>query len=428
MLKTLSKGTLSSTAVIIYASLFSTQIHASGFQISETSVSGLGRAFAGNGVAGDSISDMFANPAALSMYSGSRIELGAHILDINASFENQGSTTAIAGVGALPSSGIDSDGGGTSVVPNFFYSQTLSDTLSFGLGVTSPFGLATKYDKNWVGRYAAIKSELITVEVNPAMSYQLSEQLSLGAGISIIQADVELTRAQFLGAGLPDGHVRIEGDDTAVGWNLGALYDLGDTRLGVGYRAAVDVKPEGSLSITPLGINAGAQSKVTLPETAYLSAAHAVTEKLELLGGIRWTGWSSFEELRIQFDNGLPDNVTPENWDDTFTYNVGFNYHVSDSLTYRAGLAYDESPVSDEFRTARIPDTDRTWLSLGAGLQSSESLKFDFAYARLFTGSETINESTDLVASAPGAVQQNLRGQYSDSDVNILSASLTYHF
>ena len=267
--------------------------HAAGFQISEVSVSGLGRAFAGAGIGGESISDMFSNPASLGLRSGSEFEIGAHILSTTADFENQGSNqTFLTPTGALtlPSSGINSDAGETAVIPNLYLSGDITERLRYGIGLTAPFGLTTDYDPNWVGRFAAIRSELITVEINPSLSYSFGNT-SIGAGITITNADAELTNAQFTGLGSPDALATVEGDDTSIGFTLGIISENETGRIGVGYRSEVTLDVEGSLSISPLGVNAGAVTEVTLPQTLYVSGLLKARPNLDLLASLRFTDW-----------------------------------------------------------------------------------------------------------------------------------------
>ena len=68
--------------------------------------------------------------------------------------------------------------------------------------------------------------------------------------------------------------------------------------------------------------------------------------------------WSQFKELKIVRDNGTVLTSTPENWENTMRYSIGVNYRYSDVVKLRAGLAYDQEAIKDEFRTARIPGND----------------------------------------------------------------------
>jgi long-chain fatty acid transport protein len=77
-------------------------------------------------------------------------------------------------------------------------------------------------------------------------------------------------------------------------------------------------------------------------------------------------------------------------------------------------VAYDQSPVSDAYRTARIPDQDRTWLALGGQYKPTKSSSLDFGYAHLFVKNTSINNNQ----SASGA--GTLVGTYSSS-IDIIS-------
>lgn len=417
-------NTLRNTLVACGLIIASSQVYSAGFQISESSVTGLGRAFAGAGVAGDDVSDMFYNPAGMFLAEGRQFQLGISVIDSESKFTGS----------ATPFGGPNSDGGETGVVPNFYYVMPESGKLKYGLSITAPFGLATEYDKNWAGRYQGIKSELKTIDINPALAYQVNSQLALGAGISFQYADAELTQARFLGPGVPDGRSKIDGDNWDYGYNLGAMVTVSDsTRFGLGFRSKVKQKVDGNLNVTsPTGaslVSAGAEAEVVLPETVYISAFHSLNDKLDLLASGRWTNWSRFDELRIKFDNGLPDSVTPENWSDSWTLSIGANYHLNNEWTLRAGYAYDESPVPDEFRTVRIPDSNRDWFTLGASYAANANLTIDFGYAHLSGDDSSISETTVIAAppTSPTVVTSALAGSYSGG-ADIFGVQLQYKF
>ncbi|MGI9319519.1 MAG: OmpP1/FadL family transporter [bacterium] len=402
----------------------SNQALSAGFQISEASVSGLGRAFAGAGVAGDDVSDMFYNPAGMFLADGRQFQAGLSIIDSQSEFAGS----------AVPFGGPNADGGTTGVVPNLYYTFPESGNLKYGISLTAPFGLKTEYDKNWAGRYQGLTSELTTIDINPALAYRVSNQVALGAGISIQFADAELSQARFLGLGVPDGKSTVEGDNWAFGFNLGAMFTPSNsTRFGIGFRSKIEQEVEGNLNVIgPTGatlVNAGALAEVDLPETVYLSAIHSPNSQWDILASARWTKWSRFEELRIVFDNGLPDSVTEENWDDTWTISLGANYHLSNQWTIRFGYAHDESPVPDEFRTVRIPDSDRDWFTLGASYSPSTSMTVDFGYAYLTGDDAPIFESTIIAGppTAPAVVSNTLNGVY-DGEAHIFGIQAQWTF
>lgn len=404
--------------------LASSQAFSAGFQISEATVSGLGRAFAGAGVAGDDVSDMFYNPAGMFLAEGRQFQIGLSVL--NNEFKFKGTGTPFGGPG--------DDGGTTEAVPNLYYVFPENGKFKYGVSVTAPFGLTTEYNNDWAGRYQALKTSLTTIDINPALAYQVNDMVSIGGGVIIEYADAELSQARLLGAGMPDGKSKVDGDNWELGYNLGIMFAPSDaTRFGLGYRSKIKQTLDGNLKVTaPNGatlVSSGAEATVTLPETVYLSAFHSLNEKVDLMASARYTNWSRFEELRIKFDNGLPDSVTPENWDDTWTLSIGGAYHLNNQWTLRAGYAHDESPVSEEYRTARIPDSDREWLTLGASFAANQNMTIDFGYAHVFADDAPINETTVLAGppTSPTVVSGNLSGKYTGGS-DILGVQLQWKF
>ena len=240
----------------------------------------------------------------------------------------------------------------------------------------------------------------------------------------LLHADAELSNAQFTGPATPDSLTRLEGDDTAIGYTLGIMGENEHGRVGLGLRSRMKVDIDGTLDISPLGTSTGASSSITLPRTIYLSGMLRATPNLDVLGSLRFTDWEKFRELRVSFDNGMPDSVTPENWSSTFMASLGVVYRGTNSWTWRGGIAYDQVAVDDADRTARIPDTDRYWLSLGGSYRASRTMRVDFGYAHIFTRDVPLNQTTNLVATKPGAATSNLKGEYPDSDADIFSIAL----
>ncbi len=430
---------------------------ASGFAIIEQSVSGLGNAYAGGSASAEDATTIFFNPAGMTRLEGQQVVAGAHVIIPKTEFDAE---TASNLLGGSLGSNDGGNGGVTAFVPNFYYSNKLSDKFSFGLGISAPFGLTTDYPKSWVGRYHAIESDVLTININPAIAYQVNQQLSVAAGVSAQYIDVTLSSmvdgglVAFSAAGSPpaliplvsdpqyDVFVENTADDWGYGFNLGLLYEFSAaTRLGFAYRSEIKHKLEGKVkSAVPAaltGLNpalAGAFQRqdingtVTLPASASLSIYHQLSEKLALMADLTWTEWSSFDELVIKFEGagiaGQSNSTTTENWDDSWRYSLGASYQATDALLLRAGVAFDETPISDKYRTPRIPGEDRYWVSLGAGYQLRENMTIDCAYTHLFIPDSKLEKSaTDAEDRARGT----LIGEY-ENRIDIVSVQLSYRF
>ena len=407
--------------ILLSCMIFTTPLaaQAAGFALIEQSGSGMGNAFAGGSAIAEDASTIYFNPAGMTYIEGTQLVGALHLIKPSAEFNNNGS---LPGGGPRPLGGSGGDAGDLAFIPNIYFKTDLNDSIKLGISVNAPFGLKTEYDNGWIGRFQAIKSEVKTVNINPAIAFKLNDQLSLGFGVSAMWAQATLTRAVNLGAAESDVHIK--GEDWGYGYNLGAIYQATpDTRFGLAYRSKVDQHLEGDAKFgAPLAANnTSVKANIALPETLSLSAFSRLNDTWDVMGDVTWTRWNRFKELRIDFANATPDAVTTENWDDTMRYSIGVNYHYSDSIKLRGGLAYDEEAVNDDFRTARIPGNDKKWLSLGAGWKVTPSSNIDVGYSHLFISSAKIDDNQTAKGNG------RLTGSY-DASVDILSMQYTHNF
>lgn len=428
-------------------SLAASDVQASGFALNEMSAASVGNAHAGTAAAED-LSTIFFNPAGLTYLPGRQFMIAGSAVRPSAKFTNQGSVSAS---GAPLSGGNGGDAGDWGFVPALYYAMDVSPMLRFGIGVQSPFGLRTEYDEGWVGRYQAIKSELKSVNINPSLAWRVNDQVSLGAGISAQYVDVELTRAIDFGsicvgslglAGcapsgfLPqarDGAVKIKGNDWAYGFNLGAMFTpAANLRFGAAYRSKIShhltgdasfAKPAGlpiPIALSPTFNNGSVSATLDLPESLSVHGYAELDSKWSVMSDIIWMRWSRFNELRISFANGAADNVTPEEWRNTWRVSAALNYRYNGMWKLRGGIAWDQSPVKDAFRTPRVPDANRTWLAFGAQYKPTRNDTWDFGFAHLFVKKSSINKAEPPVGGT-------LIGDYKN-DVNILSVQYSRAF
>jgi long-chain fatty acid transport protein len=407
--------------------------HAAGFALIEQSASGMGSAFAGSAASAEDASAQFFNPASLTLLSAPEVSAAAHAIHLRAAFSDRGSMLPPAGLGALPTGATRADAGDWLPVPNLYAASPLGERLAAGIAVNAPFGLKTEYPDGWIGRFQGIKSQLVTVNTNPSLAWRVNERLALGVGADFQHAHAELTNAVMLGPGL-EGRARIDARDDAWGWNAGALLTVpGGARLGVGYRSKLAFKLDGTTGVqgpggVPLPQAGGAtQVRLTMPDSAYLSLAQPVGDRLELLADASWTHWSLVREVSAEDPaSGVPRDVLRFEFRDTWRGALGVRFRASETWTLRAGVAYDQSPVRAAARTVRLPDADRRWIAVGARWQPAPRIAVDAAYARLFVGTPSI----DLVRGqygAPAAFASLVSGTY-DSSVDLVSAQLTYRF
>jgi long-chain fatty acid transport protein len=413
---------------------------ASGFALIELG-SGLGNAYAGGAAVAEDATTIYYNPAGMSRLSGTQISVGGSFIQPSAKFSNTTST----GAALQTAGGNGGDAGSLAFVPNAYLSMEVNPKMRIGLGINAPFGLQTQYDANWMGRFQAIKSKLQAVNLNPAIAYQVTEALSLGGGLNYQRLTGDLTSAvnysaaAFTAGGAPllgaigganvEGVSTISGSDSAWGYNLGGLMKLSEsTRVGAAYRSKIKYTLTGTVSFTavptalaaaPTVQNGAVTLPITMPDTFSLSGFHQLNDKWDFMADATWTGWSVLQQLQISRTTGANVQTVQENWKDTWRVSAGANYHYNEKWVARTGIAFDQSPVSDAFRTARIPDANRTWLSVGGQYKASKASSLDFSYAHLFVNNASISQN---IAGAG-----NLVGTYSNS-ADIVNVQYAYAF
>ena len=409
-------------------SAYQLNLHAAGFALSEQNASGLGNAYAGAAAVAEDASTIFFNPAGMTYLEGTQIVGALHLIRKTGDFDDRNSQRA----GIRPLGNEGGDFGGLAAIPNVYYKQDINEQLKFGIGIGTPFGLKTDYDKNWLGRFQALKSELKTININPSLAWKLNDQWSFGFGVSAMWAQAELTSAVNLGAA--ESSVNNKGKDWGFGYNLGAIYQVTpDTRVGLSFRSKVEqhLKGDARSPFTAFNgapgstLNTDITADLTLPETLSLSSFSRLDERWDLLADVTWTRWSQFKTLTVLRDNGSNTILgsTQEHWNNTLRYSLGLNYGYSDTIKLRTGVAYDEEAIDNNHRTSRIPGNDRVWLSFGASWQYSPQTRFDAGYAHLFIKEATIYDDQRTSTPSKGLID----GKYNGS-ADILSVQFTHQF
>lgn len=386
-------------------------VHAAGFALIEQNASGLGNAYAGQAASALDASTIYFNPAGMTLLPDSQIVLAAHLIKPYIKYSGTVSPAVGGGDGG--------DAGGLALVPNFYYAYRLTPAVHLGLGVNAPFGLKTEYDPSWMGRFQAIKSEVKTINLNPSVAWKLNDRFSLGAGLNVQR--IEATLSNRISPLAPTSLATVEGNDYGWGYNLGALWQAGkDTRVGLAYRSEIDYTLEGRIDVrnfAPLP-SGPVKADVTMPASASLSIFHTLSPGFDLLADLTWTGWSAFDRLTIAYSNGTPISSTPQNWDNNWRYSLGATWRMNSAWSWRCGLAYDETPASDAFRTPRIPDESRVWAAFGGQYRMGGNSVIDFGYAHLFV------KDARLMSSGGGTT---LDGE-TRNHVDILSVQYTHTF
>lgn len=441
---------------------------AAGFAVSAQSAYGMGNAYAGNAAVARDASTVLTNPAGIFELDKPVFAVSGALTASKATYTDQGSLlNPLFGAGDLAVAegvGTGKSTSQNSPSPGLYYARKLNEKWALGFGFNVPFATSSDYGENWIGRYHAVETAVTAFDINPTVAYKINDKVSIGGGISIQIANAVLSNkldsgATCLGissaAGLPlqncgaiglnpndpsiDSNVELEGSGTQVTFNLGVLFKPREgTKIGVAYRHGTQHELEGDATFTntpalgafvgafPEGSrplqNTGTTISADLPATLDFSVAQMANEKLELLGTVKWTQWTSFDTLSSSFDNpAQADSSLPFNWEDAVMLSTGLNYTLNDKMTVRAGFAYDQTPIPNpRARSPRGPANNRYWYSFGGTYNFTNRLSANFAFTHI-----QIDESAIDNPGGPG--NPTLRGSF-EFDVNLLAFQLNWHF
>ena len=416
----------------LMAIAFSGSASAAGFQLLEQNASGLGNAYAGSAAVADNASTIYFNPAGMTQLQDREVSMGGTLVKTSFDFKDNGSS-----VGTLAGSGNGNDGGTLGFIPNAYMSWALSKDVYIGLGMGAPFGMKTEYDDDWVGAAHSISFEIKTINLNPSIAWRANEWLSLGFGLNWQRVEAEYVRKVATGVvgvppfnAFPASTVKLTLDDDSWGWNAGALFKLApQTKLGVSYRSSVkyDTKGKTETSGPSSALNTAgsvdAKAEIKMPDTFIVSLAHGLNDRVELLGDVSWTGWSSIPKVDIVRASGAASGtiaqVLETDFRDTWRVAVGTNYKIDETLKLKFGLAYDQTPVKDaEYCLTSMPDNNRTWFSAGAQWKLNKTTAIDVGAAYLYLKDAEINNNqsqTAMTAAAQSTNRGTVKGTYDDS-------------
>ncbi|EII5641129.1 long-chain fatty acid transport protein [Vibrio cholerae] len=427
--------TLLSCAVAFGLASVSTFTQAAGFQLAEYSATGLGRAYAGEAAMADNASAQWRNPAMLTYLEGTQISAGAIYVNPNVDVEG---TVNHAQLGKTHAS--SNDFAHDAVIPNFYLSHQLNEQVALGFALGTNYGMETDLGTEFAASHFGNQASVISKEANLNIAYQILPQLSIGGGVRYVMGEghfgatapaKNLIRHPVTNnvMTLPKGTTLkyMEGEDNSWGWQVGSAWQINqDHRLGFAYKSEVVMDFEGHAEGVSYGSYKPGMMSVTLPATAELASFHQLNDQWAIHASINWTDWSSFKELTAVFPE-KSDLIKSENWEDNYRFALGTTYQYDAKLALRAGVAYDTSAVDDKNRTATIPETDRTWVSVGGSYIATPQLTLDAGFTYIFAKDATINEPRDASDQTAAAIGGAFTGNVS-GNVWLIGVQANYRF
>lgn len=377
--------------------VFSTHAMASAFQLWEQDANNVANYHAGYAAAAYDASTAFYNPAGLNRFKEQQVVLAGDSVFTNFKYTGTIGVNTILVGDPQP---VTAQGGSFALIPALHYVAPLSDIIAFGFSVTVPFGLKTNYGKGTILRYASTETSVQVIDISPVLSFKLGDKLAFGLGPDIQMMKGEFNQVATLGGKELDSDGINTANDTGYGMHAGLMYDFDeDSRVGLSYHSQAVHHLTGNSSFSgPLAGDYGpikssrAKVNITLPPYTALSGYHKVHPQVAVMGSVIYTQWNTVQNLILQNVAGLqfgdPSTslivTVPQHFHNTYSISVGGDYFVTDKITLRGGLGFDQTPVSNTYRNVMMPDNDHYAFAVGAHFQSTSTLGFDLGWTHIF--------------------------------------------
>ncbi|MFO7595423.1 MAG: OmpP1/FadL family transporter [Desulfocurvibacter africanus] len=387
----------------------------------------------GGGLVGraDDPSALAYNPAGITQLEGTGFMAGTTVINPLASVEIAGEKVDAESKYWTP--------------PHLYVTQQLDDTFWLGFGLYSRYGLGIEYDSDWAGRYNVYEAQIQSLSMSPTLAVKVTDWLSVAAGPEIMwfefeqKKTVDATGVKNPASNLMDVNADLSGDS----WGYGAMAGVHVTpidwlRLGFTYRSPIKQKVEGkaefkktnnaALMLPPSYFaDTDASGEITLPDSYTFGVAIFPMEKLSVEFDAVYTRWSTFDELKINFDTPLdPTNPTTDStvsekeWNDVWRYQLSVEYALLNWLDLRASYVYDNTPIPDAHVDYMVPANDRQLYGAGLGFHITEALDLDLSYTYL-----DIKERDVAARQLADGVQDS---KFVDGCAHLYGISMAYRF
>jgi long-chain fatty acid transport protein len=207
------------------------------------------------------------------------------------------------------------------------------------------------------------------------------------------------------GAGsiLATNNVELSG--TAIGWRLGAAYEIEEIALRVSaiYNSSVDYRLTGKL-VTSLPVpvpvpDSDATASVATPQSIEIKGQTGIAPGWLAMAGVKWVNWSELDKLTVVHASGSAASVL--GYEDGWTVTLGIGHQLTEELTVLGSLAWDKGTSNGNGYSTVGHQTDRWSLSLGGAYKPSQNVELSagLSYSIIEGGANALGETWE-----PGSV------------------------
>jgi long-chain fatty acid transport protein len=370
--------------VIVFFVLFVSTAYSASMQAPSIGAraTGMGGAFVS---VADDPSSLFWNPAGLGMCEGTQFMKGDAFIapysyyDVGGGTDEEKSTTTIQ------------------MIPNIFFTHNFNDSVSMGLGYYVPFGLGQRWEDDASLKYNSTRSEISLQNLQAGVSFRLTDDFLLGAGLAEGFAKMNTKSYAFvMSPGPTEAYVKAWGEGQGVSGNIGFLWLPSDNwTVGSVWRSETNVEFKGDVDIGSANFatyDREISMDFTFPQTACLGVSYSGFDRWLLSGQVDWVNWSSMDTITQKLDEPVtlfspPATVivTDEieisrDWKDRYIFRVGAEYEVTPEFSIRGGYMWDPSPVPPETLDPMMFDVTSNRYFVGASF-SIWKTNVDIAYS-----------------------------------------------
>ena len=352
----------------------------------------------------DNPSAIYYNPAGMTQLKGLRMQASDYAVAVSSKYSGAGGTASL-------------DNSYQSV-PQFFTTWHPADAAwAYGFGVYVPFGLSTEWPAGSPLRTFALKNEQTYTTFNFSAAYEVSPTLSLGAGVTYNRVTTDLRRA--IGVFGPTDLFRFNGHGESFGFNLGALWQpTKEHSFGLSYQHHTTIKLNGSTDTIPLISGEPSNATFVFPEVLIVGYSYRPTPEWNLEVNLDYTNWGRLNTVTINKPSGAVPLAF--NWESGLFYEFGATRYFSNGWNVSAGYLYTENSTPDATFTPAVPDSNRSFYSLGLGYASP-------AYAVNLAWHYADGGSRNVRGSPPSLIGATADGTYQNS-LNAVALSLEVRF
>ncbi|MEO5915199.1 MAG: outer membrane protein transport protein [Luteolibacter sp.] len=368
----------------------------------------------------DNASAVHYNPAGLTQLEGDNVRSGIYALHFEPTYQapagsvNAGKEYEIENPNAF--------------APQLYYAYGLENSpVTLGLGVYAPNGASVAWPQGTGFRAVAIEGDLTYLRVNPVVAVEILPGLSLAGGVMIDYGDIALEQGLLRTESPFANSFRFEGDDYAVGYNLGLLWKINEQwAFGATYRSAVTMGFKGETQIEQQPVisptTVPAEVEFEFPYTAVFGVSYRPTKKWNIEANADYSNWSCMDTVTIRQAQVPPFPVQQDipvnlDFEDSWIYKFGVTRYFDNGWYGSAGYLYNENSVSSKYYSPTVADLDRQFVTLGIGREWGR-YKMDAAFQLGFAEDRKISGST------PGSTPGKFVGQTADGTYGFSSHAL----